>query len=273
MPSFYEITWLLRLLWRRLTGGPKKRKPLGDKLVVSGSLEVYGKQLPPENSVAEYTVATAAGKRITYRSFYQGDMSYGPYSDYCRAHGCAVCSLTTLAAAFDEARKDSRPELTIETLEKEVVGERSWYRNYHKKRPVFQSPITMYGIAKALALLGVKAEYVPVFRDAEARRDILEHLQQGNPVVIEVGRKNLYTGEVDRRWTYSYHTMILIGLTREGQVLVNDSNDRTWYTGPQRFKLAELEDIMAYMFSCRKEPGEYYYCGPDTDGGYIKIYA
>ena len=60
----------------------------------------------------------------------------------------------------------------------------------------FQNPITLYGITQALHHMGVKAEYVHRFTDDEARKDILSHLQTGNPVVIEVGRKNYYTGMV-----------------------------------------------------------------------------
>ena len=271
MASCYELRWLIRRTVRKLKEKDQKREGLKKDFLLTGDLLVTANELPKNEAFAEYTVVNTEGRRLTYRSFYQWADLYGEYSIFCRHHGCAVCTLTTLARIYDENQKDATPDTIIEGLEKQVVGQKNWTNNYRKMPMKFQNPITLYGITQALQHMGVKAEYVHRFTDVEARKDILSHLQTGNPVVIEVGRKNYYTGEINNRWTNSFHTMILIGLTRDGKVLVNDSANRSWYEGPQRFKLADLEDLMAYMFSCTEEPKEYSYCGMATDGGYIKI--
>lgn len=269
--SWYEFSWLARLAVRKMKEKKQKRTPPEKNDEVRGSLAVTADQLPKDEAYADYTVENQRGRQITYRSFYQQAKRYHTYSDYCALHGCAVCSLTTLARAVEAANADAGPDTIIEGLEKQAVGRKNWTDNYQKKQLRFQSPVTLFGICRALYMMQVQAEYVKTFEDETARKDILAHLQTGNPVVIEVGRRNYYTGETNSRWTNSYHTMILIGLTTEGKVLVNDSANRSWYKGPQRFKLADLEDLMAYMFSCTEEPEEYYYCGMATDGGYIKV--
>lgn len=271
MASFYEFTWLVRRVIRKLKEKDQKRTPLKHDPALCGDLDVTMEELPWDEAYAEYTVMNQKGRVLTYHSFYQWAGLYGEYSRYCGLHGCAVCTLTTLTRIYNEKLKNAMPDTIIEGLEKRTAGQKHWTNNYKKLRLKFQSPVTLYGIDKALQTMGVPSVYVPVFSDTEAREDILSHLRTGNPVVIEVGRKNYYTGETDGRWTNSFHTMILIGLTKEGKVLVNDSNNRSWYKGPQRFKLADLEDLMAYMFSCTEKVGEYYYCGMATDGGYIRI--
>lgn len=271
MASFYELTWLVRRVIRKLKEKDQRRIPLQHDPSFSGNLEVTYDQLPSDEAFAEYTIVNQNGQSLIYRSFYQWADLYGEYTRYCGLHGCAVCTLTTLVRIYDENQKNATPDTIIEGLEKQVVGQKNWVNNYKKLRLKFQNPVTLYGINKAMQHMGIPSVYVPVFTDTDAREDILSHLQMGNPVVIEVGRKNYYTGQTDGRWTNSFHTMILIGITKDGKVLINDSNNRDWYPGPQRFKLADLEELMAYMFSCTEEPGEYYYCGMATDGGYIKI--
>ena len=133
-------------------------------------------------------------------------------------------------------------------------------------------PLSLYGISSILKSSGVDNNYVRTYTDSEAKHDIISHLKTGNSIIFEVRQKNSRTGKRTKRWTNSYHTMVLLGVLTNGKVLLCESVDRSWYNGGQRLKIVDLSDIMEYMFPCTSFSESMYYNGASSDGGYIKIY-
>ncbi len=207
-----------------------------------------------------------------YRNFKQNSHSYPDYNQYLAWHGCATCSLTTVLRAYSSSYKQSLPNDIIDGIEKQLGGS-GWTKNHVTRGIRGQMPISMYGIASTLEHENIPADYVSSYQStASAKKDIEEHLKTGNPVIIEVRMKSNVTGKKSKRWTNSYHTMILLGQLTNGHVLLSDAVDRSWYDGDgQRVKEIELDDVMEYMFSCTKDPSSYYYTGSSTAGGYIKV--
>ena len=164
------------------------------------------------------------------------------------------------------------PSSVIDGVEKQFTSNKDWTREHVNRSLRGQMPLSLYGISSILKSSGVDNNYVRTYTDSEAKHDIISHLKTGNSIIFEVRQKNSRTGKRTKRWTNSYHTMVLLGVLTNGKVLLCDSVDRSWYNGGQRLKIVDLSDIMEYMFPCTSFSESMYYNGASSDGGYIKIY-
>lgn len=246
------------------------------------------KYLVPEGPDFEDSEAKLAAPRLdvvirdeqgsrTLPVFSQSAMQYGKDSLYVRMHGCACCSLTTLLAAYCGRYQNLRPQETIHKVERKHFPKRVWKRNYNKNIRR-QMPVSLYGIAVILREEGIKNRYVGAFQDREAAMEIRRHLLGGQPVVIETSRVRRKNGRAvrhfDTKYAGSYHTMILLGFTRQGEVVFTDSATRTWGGERQRLKTARLCDLIRYMFPQRNtEDASFYFTRRKNTGGYILIDA
>lgn len=220
----------------------------------------------------DFSILTANGTQRTYRLFKQNAHNYPRYDSYLAWHGCATCSLATVLGAYNDNYTGVLPSSVIDVVEKQYTSNKDWTREHVNRSLRGQMPLSLYGISSILKSSGVENNYVRTYTESEARRDILSHLKTGNSIIFEVRQKNNRTGKKTKRWTNSYHTMVLLGVLTNGKVLLCDSVDRSWYNGGQRLKTVELSDIMEYMFPCTTFSESMYYNGASSDGGYIKIY-
>lgn len=220
----------------------------------------------------DFSILTANGTQRTYRLFKQNAHNYPRYDSYLAWHGCATCSLATVLGAYNDNYTGVLPSSVIDGVEKQYTSNKDWTREHVNRSLRGQMPLSLYGISSILKSSGVENNYVRTYTESEARRDILSHLKTGNSIIFEVHQKNNRTGKKTKRWTNSYHTMVLLGVLTNGKVLLCDSVDRSWYNGGQRLKTVELSDIMEYMFPCTTFSESMYYNGASSDGGYIKIY-
>lgn len=222
----------------------------------------------------EVTITDGSRERV-YPVFQQKAGVYGDYSEYMTRHGCACCSLTTALAAFVDKYKNLTPDRTISEVEKKHFPEEIYQENYRKVM-ARQMPVSLYGISVILKKEGVPCEYVGNFEDAAACRQIMEHLQKGNPVIIETSRMRRKGRRIvrffDKKYAGSYHTMILLGVDEEGQVVFTDSATRDWAGEVQRLKRAELSELICYMFPQKNtEDTHVYFSSKKNTGGYILI--
>ena len=232
------------------------------------SEKLYGKQL-------NITVTGVNGSQREYPIFQQKAENYGKYSEYMTRHGCACCSLTTLLAAYKPEYRNLRPDQTIEQVEKKHFPKKVWQQNY-SKHIARQMPVSLYGISCILEKEQIVHRYVGDFQDKDGENEIRAHLLSGRPVIIETSRMKRENGRIvkwfDKRFAGSYHTMILLGLDENGQVIFTDSATRTWAGEWQRLKKATLEELIAYMFPQKNTSDTHLYfsCRKNT-GGYILI--
>lgn len=238
-------------------------------------------------------------KARTYIVYHQADpdnktdgketvkMSYMPN------HGCAACALSTVLSGY--ANMTAGPIYTTEKIEKQVFGTAVWKKNHSKSDAKSSKdkpdPMSIYGISKVLSYYKIPSTYVRYFpgskgtngkikdnttADALACKQIEAHLKTGNPVVIVVSQKNRKTNKKDSKWANSYHTMVLLGMTDNGKVIVADAADRADYFGSQRrLKYVYLKDLIPYMFSSTNVTSskclEPYWPGAGYCGGYLLV--
>lgn len=240
------------------------------------------KSLPKETDVNEYVVEIngARNKVLSYRVFSQGgDAHVGNTlyvkKDYVTIHGCAVSSLTTVLSAHSKRYANYTPAKTYKRLEKKVFGVRSWKANYSKSKSR-QMPVSLYGITKILNYCKIRAKYVRTFRDANAVKTIEGHLKKGKPVIIEVNNHKQTNGRVYRaynqKWANTKHTMVLLGMTDTGKVIVADSAYRPWSGSKQRIKFATMKNLVHYMIPSKTRSTSYYYQSASSNGGYVLVY-
>lgn len=232
--------------------------------LTEGRKEV-NRALPQADRTASLTVA---GK--TYTTFNQWTSKFKKYNKYIKYHGCAVTSLTCVLRAWSKKYRNLTPPETIARVEKKVAGTAVFNANYGKS-PGRQMPITLYGIDKVLKSCHIKSAYVETFTDAGAKRDILAHLKKGKCVVVTASKRSRTGTGRKGRWAYSYHTMVLVGVSKAGKVVVADSANRRWYKSGQRFKVASINDILNYMFPCTSSYHAFYWNGRSACGGYVKV--
>lgn len=222
----------------------------------------------------DVVISDGERKRV-YPVFQQKAGVYGDYSEYMTRHGCAVCSLTTALSAFVDKYKDLTPDKTIAEVErKHFPGE--VYKENYRKVMARQMPVSLYGISVILKKEGVSCEYVGKFEDVAAQKQIMEHLWKGKPVIIETSRMRRKGRRIvrffDKKYAGSYHTMILLGVDEEGQVVFTDSATRDWAGEVQRLKRAELSELICYMFPQKNtEDTHVYFSRKKNTGGYILI--
>lgn len=190
-------------------------------------------------------------------------------------HGCACCSLTTILAACGDKMERLRPEETIRSIEKSCFSKKTWENNY-SKRMARQMPVSLYGISQVLERYRIAHRYVRKFKEPEGLSQIRSHLYLGQPVIVETSRirkkKGMIVSLNDKKYAGSYHTMILLGIGKDGEVYFTDSATRQWSGSWQRLKKAPLEEMMEYMFGQRNtKDTQVYFGGRRNTGGYILI--
>lgn len=204
-----------------------------------------------------------AGKKYKMHCQYARD--FKGYNEYLAAHGCTLTTLTCVLGAYVKECRNWTPYHTLTKAEKPVVGETTFKKNY-KKELEKRMPITFYTVSKILKKYGIDHQYVQSFSsDAKVRKDMIGHLKKGKPIIFVVSRHNRTTGEWSSKWTSSYHTMLMIGIDENNNVIIGNP------AGTQRFQLVPIDEMISYMWSCTKVPNGLYWNGKQSCGGYIKI--
>ena len=225
--------------------------------------------------ILKVIISDGSTKRV-YPVFQQKAGVYGEASEYILRHGCACCSLTTALAAFVEKYAKLTPDQTVYKIEKKHFPKEVYEKNYGKVM-ARQMPVSLYGISVILKKEGISCEYVGNFEDNYAEKQIMEHLQKGSPVIIETSRMRRKGRRIvrffDKKYAGSYHTMILLGVDEEGQVVFTDSATREWAGEVQRLKRADLSELISYMFPQKNtEDTHLYFSRKKNTGGYILLY-
>ncbi|MDO4975932.1 MAG: hypothetical protein Q4E53_01605 [Eubacteriales bacterium] len=234
----------------------------------------------PEASLPKETDEAKTIVKINSKNGYRTFKIYGqhrnPYKKdkYLEMHGCALCSLTTGLAAYLPNKFGNYTPYQVRTkVEKKVFGAKIYKANYSKKLRS-QMPVSMYGISKIFKSMGIKTKYVRKFSNASAEKEIETHLKTGNIVYIESNDRpqvNGKYGKCTKKWSSSKHTMILLGMTDTGKVIVSDSSDRKWSKKNQRIKYTTVKEIVSYLIPCKSSAKTCYFSKTAACGGYVLI--
>ena len=242
-------------------------------LHVTGPKNVVTKMsdLPQKTRKARVTVTIHSyPSDKTYMVFNQADGKNKTrmFPHYMPAHGCAACSTAVVLTGYGHPMT---PAEMVENVERSVLGSK-WKNNYSKDHK-HRMPMTLYGITKVLDHYKIASNYVRNFKDAEAMEEILEHLKTGRPVIFEVKNYDRYRKKKSTRWANSYHTMVFLGLTDTGKVIVADPANRSSKTfGTMgRLKYVDIKEVIPYMFSCTSNKKHCYFSSGSTAGGYILV--
>lgn len=240
---------------------------------VSDEVVTPSAMISKETAVDVYNANIQSGSGIrSYRIFAQVSNTYKKNS-FIAQHGCAVCSLTTVLSGYSKKYRNYTPAKTSKILEKRVFGTKRWKANY-KKSLAAQRPVSLYGVSKVLSYCNISNRYVRFFKDKNAVKQIERHLKTGNPVIIEVNnrkQKNGKFGAYDKKWSSSKHTMVLLGMTNTGRVIVADSATRSWSGERQRVKFTTMNRLVKYMIPCKSVSTSVYYKNVSSAGGYILV--
>lgn len=207
--------------------------------------------------------------------FRQSGYCYGDYSEYMKRHGCACCSLTTVLSSMKKEFRELTPDQTITKIERTVFGKEVWKKNYSRAM-VRQMPVSLYGISQILSHYGIEHHYIREFRYKESVEQIRTHLLKKKPVIVETRRIKKCEHRImavnDKKYAGSYHTMVLLGINKEGDVIFTDSAFRMWSGSSQRLKKASLYDMAYYMFAV-KDPSDthVYFHRRKGTGGFILL--
>lgn len=231
-------------------------------------------QLPEKSDVGQITVTVNSENGTRKYTIFGQHKNPWKKTKYLDMHGCAVSSLTAVLSAYSKKYRNYTPVQVKNIVEKKALGTAAWKRNYSK--PVLrQMPISMYGISKVLNYAGIKTKYVRTFTNKKAEKQILKHLKTGNAVVIEANNRTQINGRFSarttRRWALGKHTMVLLGLTDDGRVIVADSAQRTWSKKKQRIKYTTVKEIVKYLIPCKSSARTYYFSSTAASGGYVLV--
>lgn len=237
-----------------------------------GKIPVYSSSY--ENGDDTGTVIKVGEDGIVHRMtiWCQHARNYSKYNTFLAGNGCSLCSLTAVLNGYAPGYENMSPPEVMDTLEREVVGDSEWLSHHHNGNDGRAMPMTLYGVNSCLTQAGVHTEYIPSFERESMKEDILQHLSTGQPVVIEVSKTNQITGDTDRYWSGSVHTVVLVG-TNGDKVIVGDPANVSRGSGRGRIKETTLDFISQYMWSCTSTPDNFYWSGKSTGGGYIKVYS
>ena len=227
--------------------------------------------LPMQTRKARVTVTIhsyPADKTYTVFNQADGKNKTKMFPHYMPAHGCAACSTSVVLTGYGYPMT---PAVMVEKVERKVLGDK-WVKNYSKNHRS-RMPMTLYGVTRVLDYYKIANTYVRTFEDGKAREEILGHLRLGKPVIFEVKNYDRYRKKKSRKWSNSYHTMVLLGLTDTGKVIVADPANRSSKTfGTMgRLKYVDFEEVLPYMFSCTSGKKYNYFSNGATAGGYILI--
>ncbi len=229
--------------------------------------------LPKTTDVAKTVVNINAKKGSRTYTIYGQHRKPLSTNAYIEAHGCALCSLTTVIKAYSTKYASYTPQQVKNTLEKKTFGKTIWKSNY-KRSLGRQLPISMYGISRVLSKVGIKNKYVRTFTNKQAEQEIKKHLKSGNPVIVEANNRVQYNGKFgsySTRWARGKHSMVLLGMTDDGRVIVGDSAERTWSKKNQRIKYGTVKDIVARLIPCTTSKKSCYFSSTAASGGYVLV--
>ena len=230
--------------------------------------------LPDRSKGGEITVAINGEDGVREFTIFGQHKKPWKKDRYLELHGCAVSSLTTVLSGYKKKYKDYTPQKVRDKKKKKVFGTAVWNKNYSKSI-MKQMPVSMYGISKVLEFVGIKSKYVRTFTNKNARKRIKKHLKGGNVVVIETNNRIQKNGKFSKkttnRWAGSKHTMVLLGLTDTGKVIVADSSDRRWSGKKQRIKFTTVKEIVKYLIPCTSSVKTNYFSSTSNSGGYVLV--
>ena len=193
----------------------RKKKPLNKKItgIIFAGLMLLASCIPAEaanvttpisglpSSYNDPYVTAKINSRSGRRSFHIfNQLLWGKnLKSYVPAHGCAVCSLTTVLSGYTKKYANYTPNMTRTILEKKVFGS-AWRRNYGKSAKA-QMPVTLYGISRILKKCGVRNKYVTRFSsNKKTAKIITRHLSKGEAVVIETNNHRQKNGRISGRY-------------------------------------------------------------------------
>lgn len=247
--------------------------------VGANAASVSDKVVTPSAMISKETAVDVYNANIqgmtgirSYRIFAQVSNTYKRNS-FIAQHGCAVCSLTTVLSGYSKKYRNYTPAKTSKILEKKVFGTKRWKANYRKSLGA-QRPVSLYGISKVLSYCNISNRYIRFFKDKSAVKQIEKHLKTGNPVIVEVNnrkQKNGRFGSYTKKWSSSKHTMVLLGMTNTGKVIVADSATRSWSGARQRVKFTTMNELVQYMIPCKSVSTSVYFKSVSSSGGYILV--
>lgn len=230
--------------------------------------------LPADSNVSEITVTVNGEEGARDFTIYGQHKKPWKKDKYLELHGCAVCSLTTVLSGYTKKYKNYTPQQVRDIVEKKALGTAVWNKNY-SKTIMKQMPVSMYGISQILNYVGIKTKYVRTFTNKSARKQIKKHLKSGNVVVIETNNRTQINGKFSSntttRWSRSKHTMVLLGLTDTGKVIVADSSQRSWSGQNQRIKYTTVKEIVKYLIPCTSTVKTSYFSSTANSGGYVLV--
>ena len=230
--------------------------------------------LPADSDVSQITVAINGNEGIRNFTIYGQHKKPWKKDKYLKLHGCAVSSLTTVLSGYTKKYKNYTPQQVRDIVEKKALGTAVWNSNYNKTI-MKQMPVSMYGISRVLNYAGIKTKYVRTFTNKSARKQIKKHLESGNVVVIETNNRTQHNGRFSSttttRWSRSKHTMVLLGLTDTGKVIVADSSQRNWSGQNQRIKYTTVKEIVKYLIPCTSSVKTSYFSSTANSGGYVLV--
>ena len=230
--------------------------------------------LPSDSDVGQITVAVNGDKGVRNFTIFGQHKKPWKKDKYLALHGCAVSSLTTVLSGYTKKYRNYTPQKVRDVVEKKVFGTAVWNKNY-SKTIMKQMPVSMYGISRVLESVGIDTKYVRTFTNKSARKEIKKHLKTGNVVVIETNNRTQHNGrfssKTTTRWSRSKHTMVLLGLTDTGKVIVADSSQRKWSGQNQRIKYTTVKEIVKYMIPCTSSVKTHYFSSTANSGGYVLV--
>ena len=229
----------------------------------------------PQNTDAKVVKVTLKNRKGPLTFIIQAQSGFGiRVKSFIHQHGCAVSALTTVLRAYNKKYANVSRQYVYKKLEKRVFGKKKWSANYSKSSGS-QRPVSLYGISKVLKKCGVKNKYIRSFSNKKAVKKIEKHLKKGNVVIIETNNHKQDDGDFHKkytsRWAGSKHTMVLLGMTDNGMVIVADSAYRPWSGPDQRIKYARMEQLVRYMIPCKKHSKNCYFRSISDSGGYILV--
>ncbi len=235
------------------------------------------KDLPlnTDKKVVTVTINTRKGpKDFTIAAQLPNGLNGKNKKTYITMHGCAVSALRTVLAAYRKKYVSYNRVDVYRKLERKVFGKSSWASNYHRSLGS-QMPVSMYGISKVLRYCGISNTYVRRFRNKQAVKRIENHLKRGNVAIVETNcrrqRNGHFYGSINKKWAGSKHTLLLLGMTKKGRVIVADSADRIWAGQNQRIKYVRMSELVQYMFPCSSSRKHNYFHYTSDSGGYILV--
>ena len=225
---------------------------------------------------AAATVINSDGYAYKYIIYRQG-AGYNSYSNYLKEHGCSTCALTSFLNAACSELDGYTPDRIIEEIEPDALGEEAFYKNYSYDHDTGKMPLTLSAMTTIFDKYGIDYKR-PAEDRAEQEREIEEHLQSGNPVIVTFGNGSAggLTGGV--------HTILLIGIDTEGHVIIADSvlkKSSVWDANglikPGRLTAG---DIVSYINSKRTwriakdtPAGDSSFYRNSSDRGYLMLYG